>query len=193
MGTNITPDGEVAIERVLTAVPQEKLVDSIVGTVATNRVVSDPLPGPMLNAVANQELEIITSRGKVILRPVVIYDFTIFKKINSPHYRTMLEAANKDIEETDLKIEDEELYEMIFQFTHSCKEIRAILKKGREYFREVATESIADRYSMPDLEILLNGLAKQIQSGFATMVAHDVETKENDSEISEEVSKKKLM
>jgi hypothetical protein len=96
----------------------------------------------------------------------------------------MLEAGADKKELESLKIEDEEMYEMIFQFTHSCKEIRSLLKKGRDAFREAAIEDIADKYSMSDLNILLNGVAKQIQKGFVTMVEHDVvENKDVDTDV----------
>ncbi len=151
---------------------KEKIEDIVVTSAASKRVVSDPLPGPMLDAVANQECEVKTSKGLVILRPVVMYDFTIFKKINSPHYRTMIEAENeREIELLD--IQDEELYEMIYQFTHSCKETRILLKQSRDIFREAAIEEIAEKYEMGDLKSLLEGVAIQIQKGFSTMMAHE--------------------
>jgi hypothetical protein len=166
MGTNI--ENTVPISELYKSVSPEKLEASVITSAATQRVISDPLPGPMLDAVANTEVEVITSKGKVILRPIVIYDFTIFKKINSPHYRTMLEGNSGG----SLDIEDEELYEMIYQFTHTCKEIRTILKKGREYFRDIATEEIADKYNMDDLKVLLDGVAVQVRKSFSTMVGH---------------------
>ena len=190
MGTLPTTDGQtVSIETVMKSVPQAKLEEAIVSAAATSRVVSDPLPGPMLDAVANQELEIKTSRGVVVLRPVVVYDFTLFKKLNSPHYRTMLEQANSEFKTDELNVEDEELYEMIYQFTHTCKEVRTELKKGREQFREVATAAIADYFNMDDLQVLLEGVATQITKGFATMTAHGVPDKEG--EAPDELDKKK--
>lgn len=175
MGTTptVTPTGDkiVPIETLLKAVSPEKMETAIVENAATQRVISDPLPGPMLDAVANPEMDVMTSKGKVTFRPVVVYDFTIFKKINSPHYRTMLERET-GVTVDELNIEDEELYEMVYQFTHSCKEIRALLRKGREIFRETAIEAIGDKYDMADLTILLNGVAAQIQKGFSTMMAH---------------------
>jgi len=193
MGTTIAnvtpPDGVVPIETVLKSLPPEKLEASVVESAATQRVVSDPLPGPMLDAVANQELDVMTSKGKVTFRPVVIYDFTIFKKLNSPHYRTMLEA-NSGVKMEEMNIEDEELYEMIYQFTHSCKEIRAVLKKGREHYRELTTEEVGDKYNIQDLGVLLTGVATQIQNGFATMMAHGVD-EDKDKDALDELGEKK--
>lgn len=189
MGTILTnTDGTVPIETVLNSVPVNKLEESIVTSAATQRVVSDPLPGPMLDAVANQELEVKTSRGVVTLRPVVVYDFTIFKKLNSPSYRQMIEATNKDFNQAELNIEDEELYEMIWQFTHTCKEMRAELKKGRDQFRELATNVVADIYSMEDLGKLLEGVATQINKAFGTMQSHGVIEEKGEAD---ELDKKK--
>lgn len=186
MGTN--QDNIVSIDKITQALPAKTLEEHVISQQAISRVVSDPLPGPMLDAVANQELEVMTSQGKVILRPVVIYDFTIFKKLNSPHYRTMIEHANKQISAEEINVEDEELYEMIYQFTHTCKEIRQELKKGREQFREIATEEVADKYSMIDLGVLLNGIAQQINKGFATMTPYGTSEKD---ESGDDVVKKK--
>jgi hypothetical protein len=186
---NTSGDKVVPIETVLKSLPQDKIEAAIVENAATLRVTNDPLPGPMLDAVANQELEVITSKGKIVFRPIVIYDFTLFKKLNSPHYRTMLEA-NSGVKIEEMNIEDEELYEMIYQFTHSCKEIRTLLKKGRENFRELATEEVGDKYNVQDLGVLLQGVATQIQKGFATMMAHGVEA-DKDKDALDEVGEKK--
>lgn len=188
MGTmsnqTVAPDGVVSAEMLAKVLPPEKLEEAVVSTAATSRVVADPLPGPMLDAVANTELEVMTSKGKVTFRPVVVYDFTIFKKLNSPHYRTMLEREN-NAELSAMNIDDEELYEMIYQFTHSCKEIRQVLKQGREQFRELATEEIGDKYDISDLNILLQGVATQIQKGFSTMMAHGAKEEENKDALDE--------
>ncbi len=161
----------VPIDEIKKALSPEKLEDSIIQSMATKRVIADPLPGPMLDAVANTDIEVNTSQGKVILRPVVAYDFTIFKKINSPHYKTMIE---RDTPEgiASITIEDEELYEMIYQFSHPCKHIRELLKKGRDHFREIATEEVGDKYDINDLNLLLTAIATQLQKGFSTMMAH---------------------
>ena len=194
MGTipnkSVMGDGAVSPEVLAKVLPQEKLEEAIVQQAATSRGVADPLPGPMLDAVVNQELEVVTSKGKVVFRPVVVYDFTIFKKINSPHYRTMLEKDNAEELKT-MNIEDEELYEMIYQFTHTCKEIRNELKKGREHFREIATEEIGDKYDINDLNILLQGVATQIQKGFSTMMAHGAKEEDENKDGLDEALKKK--
>jgi hypothetical protein len=80
MGTN--NDNIVAIDNLLQSIPKEKLEEAIIKNAATNRVINDPLPGPMIDAIVDQELTVTTSKGNVTFRPVVIYDFTIFKKIN---------------------------------------------------------------------------------------------------------------
>jgi len=188
MGTNIPntnlASGEkiVPIDTLLKSISPEKLEDVVVTNAAASRVVNDPLPGPMMDAIVNQELEVMTSKGKVVFRPVVIYDFTIFKKLNSPHYRTMLEANSGEKIE-NMAIEDEELYEMIYQFTHTCKEIRAALRKGRDYFRELANEEIGDKYNVDDLGNLLKGVAEQIKKGFSTMMAHAAEEDKSSGDV----------
>ncbi len=161
----------VPVSKIAEALGPEKFEEALIKGEASKRAAKDPLPGPVFDAVLGQPIEVKTSVDTVDVRPVVAYDFTLFKQLNGPVYRNMIEGA-KDAK--DLEWTDEEGYELVYQFTNPCKEIRAALKKGREYFTELALTEIGDKYTIQDITTIIMAIVKQIEVGFSTRVDHDV-------------------
>jgi len=56
---------------------------------------------------------------------------------------------------------EEDMFVLIYQFTHTCKEIRTILKSGGEdLLVETSMDVIADNYSVTDISKLVEGVMK---------------------------------
>ena len=58
--------------------------------------------------------------------------------------------------------EDEESYELIYQFTHPCKEVYQLIKKGREVFRDKVMEDTAFTYNPIDAGLLVEKIMSHI-------------------------------
>jgi len=83
----------------------------------------------------------------------------------------MLEYQKPEETREEIEFSDEEQWEMCWQFTHSPKECRALLAKGREAFRETASE-MADTISMPQMPMIIKAIVKQIYASFETSIKY---------------------
>jgi len=158
---------------------------------AAGRAMADPLPGAAYDAMLAEDIEVETTIGKVNVRPNVAYDWVIFKQINSPVYNLTLESGMpKEIrEEVDFK--EQQAFELIYQFTHSCKEIRNLLRKGNgnieisnnkdekyAVFREEVLNTTADKYSVFDIKPLINAVMQQILKSSSSALEYGVVKKD---------------
>jgi len=181
MGTeNLSQEKVVSVSEIEKIIPPEKLEEYRIKSLASKRVANDPLPGPFEDAMGDGDVEVVTSKGKIVVRPVVAYDFTIFKKINSPIFQQMVDVGVSTSGSAELDFDEEDMYELIFQFTRPCKEVRKELKKGREEYREAALAKIADVYGTSDIELIVKVITEQIQKGFSTMVEHEIVSSDDD-------------
>lgn len=146
-------------------IPPEKVQEYELRAMAASRAGHDPLPGPLSGAFLDQEIKVLD----VSVRPVVAFDMAMFKKLDSPLYRQMLEPENA----ASIQFTEEEGWEMCFQFTRPCREVRAALAKGREAFRESATQAFGDKYRPQDITKIVDAIAEQIKRVFSTAVAHE--------------------
>jgi hypothetical protein len=153
--------------------------DQVLEVAAISRARNDPLPGPAFDAVSDDGSRIKISTGEIVLvRPAVAYDFVIFKKLNSPIHQMILEASSKEKDNIAFDFNEESMYELIFQFTRSCKDVRLVLKKGKEYFTEEAMSQIADKFNLDDVRLVVENIIKNIHLSFSSMIAHDVPNKD---------------
>lgn len=133
---------------------------------AVKRANADPLPGPLANAFGGELVHV----GPFAIRPLVAYDMALLKKLDSPLYHQMLEAAKPAEEQRQMDWTDEDGYEMVYQFSRTPSECRAALAKGREHFREMACQSVADIVDPMLLAKAVEVIAKQIQGVFETAI-----------------------
>ena len=152
MGNEIEPD---ALERQLQ-------------TDARRRAAADPLPGPVAEAFLEGPITI----GKWTIRRVVLSDWAILRGLKSPIIQQMLEMQKPlEIRET-VPYTDEDGWEMIWQFTHTPAENRALLAKGRSVYRETAITEIGDAIEVGEGELIVQAVNQQIMRSFATAVKH---------------------
>jgi hypothetical protein len=140
---------------------QAKIEEAKMASMANERASREPLPGPASKIFNTESLTVKTSIGEVTIRPMVSYDINIFKLINSPFYSILMGDTIKT-EANQLFTTEEESYEMIWQFTHSCKEAYNLFKKGKEAYRDKVMEDISFVYNPADAVMLVEKIMQHI-------------------------------
>lgn len=135
---------------------------------------SDPLPGPLLAAFLPESLR----AAGFELRPVVASDWAVLKRIQSP-LLTELKRASLLKEHPELATEkttfsEEEMWELLYLWTHSPRESRALLAKGPEAYREAAMQ-VADKLSprvINEAQAIVDALFGNLLRSLSTQVGH---------------------
>lgn len=132
---------------------------------ASRRAMADPLPGPLTEAFLSEDIMV----DEIRVRPVMAGDFVLFKQLNSPIYRNILEADKPESERKEMILEDDsEAFQMIYQFTRPAFEVRNALKLGMESFKETAMREVADKYHPEKVARLVSAVAEQVRRSFGT-------------------------
>lgn len=150
-----------------------------------------PLPGPMRDAFAADPLKV----HGFTLQPVTFGHDAILERISSPLlkiiaiYRRVLKKhlVGKSAEEIDMRsiaeettrlIEDEiksdpeENAETVFVFLHNPPKLRAMLNKGRQFFREQVMAELGDKHHPAVINDLARAVAAHYMASFATAVQY---------------------
>lgn len=110
----------------------------------SHEAAADPLPGPLLDAFLP---EVLRAAG-FELRPVVASDWAILKRLNSPLLtelkRASLQKDHPELADQKTTFEEEDVWELLYLWTHHPRDSRALLAQGRQVYREAAM-SKADR------------------------------------------------
>jgi hypothetical protein len=149
---------------------------------------TDPLPGPAAAAWAGEPTRVHGFE----LRPVVGGDVILLKRLDSPLIRRTKELVEHFrkvsmgvIEEgtpcPESTYEDEEGVEMVYQFLVPIATARGALSLGRERFREIALQFVADRVPYPILAELIAAVEMNYQKSFSTFLRYEAR-KEGDSQ-----------
>jgi hypothetical protein len=140
---------------------KDKIEEAQMQSMANERASHEPLPGPAAGIFNVEPLVVKTSIGEVVIRPMVAYDFNVFKLINSPFYEIIMQTEAKEAL-NKLFTSEEESYELIYQFTHTPKEVYFLFKKGLEAFKDKVMEEVAFKYSPDDAALLVSEIMKHI-------------------------------
>lgn len=163
-----------------------------------------PLPGPLLNGISHEKKTVLGFE----LRPVTMEDIIFLQRIDSPlvsigEISAQAQTANGGNGKTLESILFDKLTEprpgetkgeaqarvmegsiaSFFVFTKPRKEVRKLLRKGKEEFLETAMElkrTDGEEFSPADLSILVAGLAEHFASGFATAISYEPDKGESD-------------
>ena len=133
---------------------------------------ADPLPGPLLDAFLP---ELLTAAG-IELRPVVAADFAILKRLNSPLLQELKNASlPKDLPKPEVRYDEEDVWELVYLWSHRPPDARALLAKGRQAYREAALAATADK--LPFIVVqqgqdIMRALVANVLRAFATKVNH---------------------
>lgn len=136
---------------------------------ARDRVSGDPLPGPLAQAFLEGDIQ----AGGLAIRPFVASDWVILRGLESPIIRLIEELAQNPKEDPKITISDEEKFEIIYQFTRPAKECRALLKRGKDLFRETATDFVDERkLNLVQMQECLNAAMEQIRRSWETTLKY---------------------
>src|SRR5262245_1753898 len=139
---------------------------------ALDRVSGDPLPGPLAQAFSNTEITI----AGVTVRKVVASDWIILRELNSPVIRLIQELRQNPNDDPKVEVKDEENFEIVYQFTHTAKECRALLRHGKEYFREKALEFVDEKEFNPiQVQDIVAAAMEQIRRSWETALKYHAE------------------
>jgi hypothetical protein len=131
---------------------------------AAKRANADPLPGVLYRAFDPDHIPI---GNGLSVRPVVASDWKALKWLESPVWKAFLELQKDEKIREDVAYTDEEQYEMAWQFTHTPKEVRALMARGRDCFRETCVEW-ADTITFAALPDAVNAIQRQIILSFTS-------------------------
>lgn len=135
---------------------------------ARQAAAGDPLPGPLLDAFFPAAMKV----AGLELRPVVAYDLTFLKKIDSPLYRYLLELEKPLEERKVVAFEDDDIWEILFVLTRPPAEVARVLRQGREVFRAEALAVTAYVLPMVSRPLAEKAITEHFASAFATSVGY---------------------
>jgi hypothetical protein len=145
----------------------DKAIEQGLRVVASDMAAADPLPGSIATVFEPESIEI----AGVKLRKMFPIDEAIWKLIDSPINKMILEAAKpKDIQEPVESTTEDELG-LIHQFTLPIRDAYKLARSGKEVFLAAAVEKSMD-YSVLQTKELLGGVMKQISTGYGTKINH---------------------
>ena len=187
-----TPEERKKIQDALEAT-KPKIEEAVMHSLSNERASREPLPSVAETLFDNNPLTVKTSIGEVVIRPMVAYDINIFKLINSPFYRIMLGDKTNENDPNQLFADDEESYELIYQFTHSPKETYKLFKNGKEVYKDKVIEEVACVYNPSDAALLVEQIMQHIFHVQLAKVNFDAPSQDNDgkTETTSEDGKKK--
>ena len=166
---------------------KDKIEEAVMESAANERASREPLPGPAGDIFETEPLVVKTSQGDVTIRPMVAYDINCFSKINSPFYRILMGDTKTMKDTNNLFTTEEESYELVYQFTHPCKEIYKLLKQGLDVFKDKVMEEIAFKYNPVDAAKLVEAIMSHIFRVNMARVNFDVPEQSGEAEKKTEV------
>lgn len=138
-----------------------RMDNAVMESMANDRAVREPLPGPAEEIFNTEPLAVkLSNNEEVIIRPMVAFDISIFKKINSPFYRILMDDKTEG--KQSLFADEEESYELVYQFTHSPKEAYQLFKKSVEVYKDKVMEEVAFKYNPADAALLVSKIMEHI-------------------------------
>ena len=139
----------------------------------------EPLPGPMLEAA--------TANGEDVagfhVRETTAFDMAIFKLLNSPVYRQMIEFAEKGYEKAgDVRPTDEEAWDLCYVLTRPSKQVGEALRDVRLATYKVRAELAKPEPSLEALENL-NAAVILAKAAFSEKAAETIAMNANQGQV----------
>lgn len=155
----------------------EKVISHGLTVMASERAAADPLPGPLVNLFVNGDIEV----EGVKVRKAWMGDQVIFKILDSPIHRLILESQKeKNLQEpVDCSTEDEMM--LIWQFTHPIKEAYELAKQGKSAFESKAMTEVGMEMDCVKPKIIIEAIMKQIAAAFQLKMTYAADAKEGEN------------
>jgi hypothetical protein len=143
-------------------------VEQVLTEEARKRAAATPFPGPLADAFLHDAIQV---DDHLFVRRIVASDWKILQALDSPICKQMLEFQKDEKLREPVPFTDEEEWEMCWQFTHSPKECRELMAKGRAAFREAAIE-YGDTLTMPQSKLVIGAIGRQITNSWLTCIKY---------------------
>ena len=148
--------------------PTAEQVEQVLTEEARKRAAATPFPGPLADAFLHDAIQV---DDQLFVRRIVASDWKILQWLDSPICKQMLEFQKEEKLRDPVPFTDEEEWEMAWQFTHSPKECRELMAKGREVFRAAAIE-FGDTLTMPQSKLVINAIGRHITNSWMTCIKY---------------------
>lgn len=154
-------------EAMLAALPKDliaksnvELKDKMVTAMSSDRAAREPLPDKTVNALFIESDKVTLTNGKTLsIRPLVASDILIFKLTNSPFYKLTMGDLNNAEEAKSHFVEEQTMFNLIFQFTNEVKHVRKLAQAGK---LEEASCEFADTIPPTDMLKLMTAIWRQV-------------------------------
>lgn len=153
----------------------ERVMEHTLTIAATDRAAATPLPGPLANAFGPGTIEVCG----VKVRKFMAADWEIFQMIKSPVLDMVLEWEKPEGARDAITSSNTQEWEMVYQFTHSCAEVYALVEKDREAFHKLCVEQVGLNEAFADkLSPIIAAVMEQFKRHVETRVKFMAEAKE---------------
>lgn len=141
---------------------------------AQKRAGADPIPGAAGDAFSLHGDIKIGSSG-ITVRRVVASDWQIFKAIDSPILKVLLELRQNPNSEVEVEVTTDEEWEMAYQFTRPVSECRKALVNGKDAFTQAAREHIGDLIDVSVVSLIRLAVMEQVRRSFQSAITYKQE------------------
>jgi hypothetical protein len=135
---------------------------------ASKRASADPLPGPLKEVFCDGPIEIA---GKIVYKVVPRY-FAALKALDSPIISMLQDVVQTG--KVDTELTDEQAWEICWIFTHTGKEVRAVLDKGPKCLKEASQNEVGDSDDYP-VNLVTIAVMEQLKRHLSTAMKHGAE------------------
>lgn len=142
---------------------------------AAKRAAADPLPGSLLQAFGSDGIRV----GEHLVRRIVANDWTILKQLNSPLLQQILEMQKPEAAREPVEASDEDVFAMIWMFTHTPRECRELMKSGKQAFLDKAAEEVGDVLTSEVIKMMSLAVGEQIKRSWETALKYAGQLKES--------------
>jgi hypothetical protein len=141
---------------------------------AAMRALATPLPGPVAAAFFPGGISV----AGYSVRKLVAFDHVFWQFTKSPILEMLLELAKPEQARETVKSTDEQEWEIALQFTTSPRDLRELMKSGREAVAEAAFEKFGAGESKETVSLILLACFEQIRKNFETSNQYAADAKE---------------
>ena len=135
-----------------------------VENMAAARALATPLPGPAALAFQPGMIEVAGHN----VRKVVAYDYVFWHFTDCPVLQQILELAKPEDQRENVISNDQQEYELAWQFVNPASRLKDVMAKGREAVAKVAFDEVGGQWNANELRLVLLAIFEQIKRSAET-------------------------
>jgi hypothetical protein len=138
---------------------------------ASERAAADPTPGPLAQVFQNGDIQV----GDFMVRKLYPVDLAIFKILDSPIHKMMLEAQKPTEIQDAVETTNEDEWCLVLQFTMPAIEAYKLAKRGKQAFEDEAVQRVGVDMPLVKPAQIIAAIIEQIGRAFKTRVNYEAE------------------